>query len=462
LLGPFITPLPGKCYVKRPKITVHKKSELTNLSLLSDAKSHELKDDDSLNRISKVKFERIENIIEISGMSDENFLEITGKSDSVTGIIQSEDPVQLHGTLCEPPSEPNLVKSSGIVTSSGVEFTPASGSEEYFSIPTEKLTTEEGSSSPDLPSIPALEESDNEDDNLNLRCDIENIGIDQVDELDTVAETTPTESKKNTTDLVSSNKTSTVTVKTTSTEGKQNTIDLVSSNETSTVTVETTSNESNEDVADVVSSNENSTVTAGTSSNEINENAAEVVSSNVTPTVETNDKAEKIDTDSASTIESSKQVDTTSNEDKVINDIDTVSSEVPKTGESTSESNKEKLDAGLAVKETTDATSITHEVPPVIVTDADAKPEVTEANDSDKKEDSTEDSKTEDVEESVDAGKQKEGKDDKDGDSKDDKQKDEGNVENSKAWVQEKLLGLIGSIIPTTRTNVSFILLFSV
>ena len=97
--------------------------------------------------------------------------------------IRAEDPVHLHGTLSQPHSEPSLYPRTvpGDVSNAGIDE-----DNEYFAINSERnITTDTPTNN--IPDMPELEDSDSEeltmDDFRNRRrSDLENIGIDEVDD----------------------------------------------------------------------------------------------------------------------------------------------------------------------------------------------------------------------------------------------------------------------------------------
>ena len=140
-----------------------------------------LADEDAFKRISKVKFEdSIENVIQITAMIGST-PEFTGKQpdDCTVDTIRAEDPVNLHGTLSQPHSEPALYPR----TANNRNYSDVD--EEYFAISSERNITD--TTTNNAPDMPELEDSDSEeltmDDFRNRRrSDLENIGIDEVDD----------------------------------------------------------------------------------------------------------------------------------------------------------------------------------------------------------------------------------------------------------------------------------------
>ena len=108
--------------------------------------------------------------------------EFTGKQpdDRTVDTIRAEDPVNLHGTLSQPHSEPALYPR----TANNGNYSDAD--EEYFAISSERNITDTTTTN-NAPDMPELEDSDSEeltmDDFRNRRrSDLENIGIDEVDD----------------------------------------------------------------------------------------------------------------------------------------------------------------------------------------------------------------------------------------------------------------------------------------
>eukprot|EP00111_Clytia_hemisphaerica_P007029 TCONS_00020380-protein len=133
---------------------------------------------ESFQKISKVKFEDVENvIIRVSDVSED--------VPSITGIPAPTEPLEsktLIGTLSDPSSEPVIVKS---VTNNDSATSNTSNETEYFSVTSQDLEEDQMlTRSNEMLPMPALEESDNEneDEDLSQRSDFENIGIDEVDD----------------------------------------------------------------------------------------------------------------------------------------------------------------------------------------------------------------------------------------------------------------------------------------